>query len=298
MKYATMVLGLAILLGGSSAFGEGVDINGGTSWNGWTHRGNSLDVGIWGTGSIARSYELYTTTFTFNNNTFDPSSGGTQVNANNTPTGFAAGTFSTGAFANGHTILGIGLDLNGSAKAAGGLTFVSFGLHGGEWKAASSLGASDGVVDNESVNAYAGDFAVMMQGANGPSNLGVTTTNGTAHGGTGALSNLPGGYGSGVSYDYAFRQFRNGDAGGSIQMFFDLTAMQDLYGGGSSYIEKGWDPSAAHIGTIGSNFEISMYNSDPSYGNANQVTFSVPEPATMGLLALGGLALLRRKRKA
>jgi hypothetical protein len=31
--------------------------------------------------------------------------------------------------------------------------------------------------------------------------------------------------------------------------------------------------------------------------NGQTITMEVPEPATMGLLALGGLALLRRRRK-
>lgn len=42
-----------------------VDINGGSSWGGWNHRGNSRDVGIWGARSTTRSYEIYTTVFTF-----------------------------------------------------------------------------------------------------------------------------------------------------------------------------------------------------------------------------------------
>jgi hypothetical protein len=69
-----------------------IDINGGSSWGGWSHRGNSRDVGIWGAQSTTRSYELYTTVFTFNN---DAVTGGTQVRGNNTPVGFASGAFST-----------------------------------------------------------------------------------------------------------------------------------------------------------------------------------------------------------
>ena len=55
-----------LALTSASAFAS-IDINGGASWGGWSHRGNSLDVGIWGAQSTTRSYELYTTVFTFNN---------------------------------------------------------------------------------------------------------------------------------------------------------------------------------------------------------------------------------------
>jgi MYXO-CTERM domain-containing protein len=298
MKTSIAIGALALAAIAGSAFG-GVDINGGSSWGGWDHRGNSLDVGIWGAGSTTRSYELYTTTFTSDGSM--TSTGGSQVKLASTPAGFSAGAFSTGAFANGHTIIGIGLKMNGTASTAGG-TFVSFGLHGNEFQAASALGASDGQVD-DSVYGYAGDFAVWIDGAsgNGPSNLGVYTTNGTGHGGTAGVTNLPGGFGSGVSYDYAFRQFRNGTVGGGMQMFFDLTAMQNLYSSsGANYISSPWSAGPGSIGAIGSDISFSMYNSNASYADGSQVAFhlptSVPEPGAAALLAVGGLVATRRRR--
>jgi hypothetical protein len=57
-----------------------------------------------------------------------------------------------------------------------------------------------------------------------------------------------------VSYDFAFRQFRQGDVDGSVQMFFDLTAMQTLYGQGGLLVQSplnglpldpAWRPVAA-----------------------------------------------------
>jgi hypothetical protein len=295
---ASGVLAIAMAAVGTSNAAP-IDINGGTSWGGWDSRGNSTDVGIYGQGSMTRTYGLYTSVFTFNNNTFDSSTGGVQVKASSAPTGFAEGAFSAGAFANGHTILGIGLDLNGLDSAVG-TTFVTFGLGGNNFQAATSLGGSDGhTSDGLNKWEHAGDLSMWMDGAgNGPSNLAAWTSNGTQHGGTGASSNLPGGVGSGVSYDYAFREFRQGAAAGSIQMFFDLDAMQSLYGVGGTY-------SAATIGSFGSGFNVSMYNSNANYGNANQVVFgvtlpgaTVPEPGVLALVGLGlaGLGLSRRRK--
>lgn len=281
-----------LALTGTSALAS-IDINGGASWGGWNHRGNSRDVGIWGAQSTTRSYELYTTVFTFNN---DAVTGGTQVRGNNTPVGFASGAFSTGAFANGNTILGIGLRMNGGASAVS-QNFVGFDLSGTGFQAASALGAADGRV---SVSQWGktGDFSAWIDPNAGPSNLAVLNSNGSAQGGAGTYSNLVGGYGSGVSYDFAFRAFRNGAVGGGLQMFFDLTAMQNLYGGGSNFITNGWTNGATPIGAIGSNIKLSLYNAEASHADASQVTFgvTVPAPCAVAVLGLFGLAGTRRRR--
>jgi len=281
-----------------------VDINGGLSWGGWTLRGNSRDVGIWAKDSTTRNYDLYTTVFYFNNNqiTGNP----VQVKTPAAPSGFAAGTFSQGAFANGNTILGIGLNMKDLNASAVGQTFLNFGIGGNNYQAASSLGSTDGRTDNV-VWSHTGDFGMWMQapsGGNGPSNLYAMTSNGTSQGGTGAYSSLPGGSGSGVSYDYAARMFRQGGAGGSIQFFFDLTAMEALYGPGSPSLGGGWNPTAsARIGSIGKTLNLSMFNSNDGFANGSTVVIgpiAVPEPSTyvLGAIAIGTLAFAsRRKRK-
>jgi hypothetical protein len=284
---------------------QAIEINGGASWGGWDDRGNSLDVGIWGSGSTTRSYELYTTVFTFAGNVFDPGPGRQQVRASGTPIGFAPGTYSTGAFANGNVILGIGARMNGASTVVGN-TFVKFDLGSDSFQAASSLGAADGRV-SESTWGHAGDFSVWMNSYQpaGPSNLFVLTSNGTLQSGTGAGTNLVGGYGSGVSYDFAMRMFSIGTAGGAFQLFFDLTAMQDLYGGGPNGITTGWSNGPAQIGMIGSAFKVAMYSEDvgPTDRNGNTVTFGVgtsapvPAPFSLGLVAVGllGMGAIRRR---
>jgi hypothetical protein len=141
----------------------------------------------------------------------------------------------------------------------------------------------------------------------GPANLYAMTSNGTAQGGTGQYSDLPGGIGSGVSYDYAFRMFRQGDAGGSIQFLFDLSAMQTLYGPGSVPVSPSvWAPTAtARIGAIDlgtiSDLNLSMYNANTGFANGQTVVvgIAVPEPSTavLGVIAIGTLAFAARRRR-
>jgi len=298
---AFAAIGMSWFVTSKTASAAPVDINGGSSWDGWSLRGNSLDVGIWASGSTTRDYDLYTTVFSFDNNAITGNP--VQVKAPDAPTGFAAGTFSPGAFANGNVILGIGLKMNDANASAIGTTFLNFGIGGNNYQAASSLGGTDGRTDN-TVWAHTGDFGMWMDGisgGNGPSNLYAMTTNGTATiGGTGAHSNLAGGYGSGVSYDYAARMFRQGDAGGTIQFFFDLTAMETLYGPGGPSLGGGWNPEGAHIGSIDQALTFSMYNSNTSYVNGSEVVIGpvvVPEPTSALLCGIAGLGFLIRRRR-
>ena len=79
-------------------------IDGGTSWGGWSLRGNSRDVGIWAKDSTTRDFDLYTTVFHFDNNAITGSP--VQVKVATAPSGFGQGTYSQGAFANGNVIMG------------------------------------------------------------------------------------------------------------------------------------------------------------------------------------------------
>jgi hypothetical protein len=95
--------------------------------------------------------------------------------------------------------------------------------------------------------------------------------------------------------------FRQGGAGGTIQFFFDLTAMETLYGPGSPSIGAGWNPTtSARIGDIGSSLNLVMYNSNSGFANGSQVVIgpiAVPEPSTsvLGAISIGALAFVRRR---
>lgn len=289
----------------STSADASVDINGGLSWGGWSARGNSLQSGVWGAQATNRSFDIYTTVFNFNNDAVT----GSPVQVGPGPQGFAAGSYSPGAFATGNLILGIGFKMNGGASAVG-QQFVKFGLQGNDFQAASSLGAGDG---RASLSQWGrtGDFSVWMDGVSGgPSNLAVLTSNGTAQGGTGSSTSLVGGVGSGVSYDFAFRQFRQGTVDGSVQMFFDLTAMQTLYGQGGLLVQSplngfplnpgGWSNGAAPIGTFGTSLDVVLNVGASDFSNATEAVFGVvvPAPGAIALLGAFGLVGGRRRRCA
>jgi len=287
----------AAALLGSVPAALAVDINGGSSWGGWTSVGQSDQLGVYGSGSTTDVYEVYKTVFSFNNNTKtgSPVGGGPTGGS----TGFGTGTFSSGAFANGNTILGVGVRRISGSNLSGTRT-VRFDLDADSYQAASSVGGSDG---RTSFSAWSetGDFTVQFDpGANWDGQtLTMQVGNGTSNGGPNNPQQIVGGFGSGVSYDWPFRAFS--DAGSSYQMFFDLNAMQTLYGITNPF---GLNTNFTGIGTFGDPVRISLNGL-----NTNNVVFDaatkptqapvIPEPSSiLGIAAIGLVGagtLLRRK---
>jgi hypothetical protein len=303
MKTAIAIGALALAALAGSAFGA-VDINGGTSWGGWTNVGNSRSLGIYAGGNVNRDFDIYVTQFTFNNNTVSGSpiqttSGHPDFSNGPGPLGF--GNYAAGSFANGNTIFGLGMKMRNGSRAAGN-QFVNFDLDGAQFTASTVVNESlaNGVWDAFGTGGQVGDFSIWMDAVNNrPSQLGVRrspTINDAA--------NLPGGVGSGTGYNFAFRHFRQGDVNGSIQMFFDLTAMQALYGVGGSLTGSvalpgqgsGWNPSVQPIGAFGSNFRVGLFSAQPGFADANQVVIAVPEPGALGVLIPAVLLVARRRR--
>jgi hypothetical protein len=280
------------VFGASALTASAISIDGGTTWGGWTSVGASNQLGVYGSGSTTAVYDVYRTVFSFNNDT--QSGGATGGGPTGGATGFGTGAFSTGAFANGNTILGIGVDTNGGSVGSFTPT-VRFDLDADSYQAASSVGGGDGRVSFTSWSEM-GDFTAQFEGANAwrGGTLTEQVGNGTSNGGPNNQQALVGGIGSGVSYDWAFRAFAQAD---SYQMFFDLTAMQALYGVANPF---GKNASFTGIGSFGDPVTISMNGL-----GTNNVVFSAPTTsgsvpdggATLVLLggALTGLAALRRK---
>lgn len=282
-----------------------VDINGGSSWNGWTSRGMSTDQGIWASGSTTYTYEIYTTLFVYDpavqpiastaikpSNLFDRRTNTTYNRGSttiNNPTNRPVTALSTnpsaigGAFDTGNVIFGIGVrvvanaqfentdkttaDLNqrrayrwsggNGAYAHGAFRTVSFGLNAGantSFQPASTVGGTDGRISFSQHSRYR-DFSIAFFPRDFMSQeITIQNSGGTFWGGTNSTIYIPGGYGSGVSYDYPFRAF-SADVDGSVhgwQLFVDITALERLYGPDDNSEDSILDATCCSLNRAGS----------------------------------------------
>lgn len=295
--FKAVIVGGLLAFAGATAIAAPIDINGGSSWGGWTSKGQSNQLGVYGSGSSTTLYEVYSTVFSFNNNSV--SGGAIGGGPTGGATGFGTGAFSTGAFANGNTILGIGVRAIGGTVSNFTPT-VRFDLDADSYQAATVVGAGDGRTSFTSWSED-GDFTVQFEGAAGwrGGTLTMQAGNGTANGGPNNQQQLVGGFGSGLSYDWAFRAFAQSN---SYQMFFDLDAMDALYGltnpfgKNASFTGTGTidDPVAVRIALNGLGTNNVVFDADTA------VATSVPEPGSLALaaIALLGLGAARRRKGA
>ncbi len=222
----------------SRAMLAGVDINGGLSWNGWTNRGLSNQAGLYGSGGMADTelYEVYTTAFAFDATSNTITDNPVQAVAP-APTGFETGrtvptpfgplVVSAGAFQAGNTILGIGVRATGTGSITSFKPTLRFDLDNDSYAPASATG---GTVGRTSFSSFSeqGDFTVQFEGASSWRGSTISVQAGSRTGqaatytGTNNTVLLPGGVGSGTSYDFAFRAFAQ-PAATSYQMFLDMT---------------------------------------------------------------------------
>jgi hypothetical protein len=293
-KIAITAVCAAITLGLAGTAGAAPVIDGGSSWGGWTSEGQSNALGVYGSGSSTAVYEVYTTAFSFNNNSVTGGAVGGGLTGG--ATGFGTGAFSTGAFANGNTILGIGVRVVSGGSITGFTPTVRFDLDADSYQAASSVGGVDGLTSSGAYSETK-DFTVQFEGVNSwrGSTLNIQNGNGTFYGGSSIFKTIPGGIGSGVSYDWAFRAFAQAN---SYQMFFDLDAMDNLYG-----VNNPFGFSTTGIGTIDDASPVRISLNGLGTNNVvfladTAVPAAVPEPGSLALaaLALLGLGTVRRRR--
>ena len=294
---AAIVGGVLAMASAGAALAAPVDINGGTSWGGWTSKGQSNQLGVYAGGSENAVYEVYSTAFSFNNNSV-AGSGAVGGGPTGGSTGFGTGPYSTGAFANGNRILGIGVRVISGGSITGFTPTIRFDLDSDSYMAATSVPGTDG---KHSFTQFSEnkDFTVQFEGAN--SWRGGTLTEqagqGTSYGGPYNAQQLVGGFGSGVSYDWAFRAFAQQS---SYQMFFDLDAMQKLYGVSNPF---GLNSNFTGIGAIGDTVRIAMNglgNNEVVLDAPTRESVSVPAPGSLALVALAmlGLGGVRRRKAA
>lgn len=277
------LLAIIALLAGSVVQAQSID--GGLTWNGWTDRGMSNQLGV-GSGAADEVYRVYSTFFYFDNqsrtNTGEIGGGPTGG-----ITGFGTGSFSAGAFASGNAILGIGLQVI-SGGQIGDWTFVKFDLDNDSFRPASTVGGTDGRT-SFSRWSETGDFTVSFAGIGSNAwtaqEISIQSGNGTAYGGISQAGQGFPGYvpGGSTGYDFPIRAFRRGTD--SFQAFFDATAMQALYG-------------PVGMGAINESVGIAMQGFS---GGSNSVTFGVPltpvpEPSTPSILIAGIAMMLLMKR--
>ena len=251
-----------VIAGTTAAASAQLDINGGTSWTGWTSQGNSLTTGFWGAGSTSSDFDVYTSVFNFDSSIHTVSG---------SPFG-SAGFGGTG-FANGNLILAIGIGLNnGDATLA--VPTIKFDTDNNNGFApASSVGALDGAVS--SALQTIGDFNQQFNGTR--SQDGTPSFYGLHQGGSVLDSQQTFGVDAGPT-----RSFYDINGGG-YQLFLDLTEYQASFG----------------AGPFGSTASFVLASGDLGNQGLTQVVvgnIAIPTPASAALLGFAGIAAARRRR--
>lgn len=288
MKRADIMAISAVIAtaGMASVAAAGPVINGGSSWEGWTSVGMSDQVGVYGSGSTTAVYQVYTTVFTYNNDSV--TGGAVGGGPTGGSTGFGTGAFSGGAFANGHTILGIGVRVVSGGSLSGFVPTVRFDIDADSYRAASTVGGADGRTSFTSWSEYR-DFTVQFTSSSNWQGylLTMQTGSGTSNGGPNSLQIITNGVGTGVSGDWAFRMF--GQAS-SYQMFFDVGSMAALYGVANPF---GLNSNFSGINSIGSTVVISMNGL-----STNNVVFgaTLPSPGVAATIMVAAPVAGRRRR--
>jgi hypothetical protein len=194
------------------------------------------------------------------------------------PDGFIAGRFapipggreirvSAGAFEAGNTILGIGVRATASDGSIAGFSpTIRFDLDNDSYQPASFEKDSDGRtirLNNDggtSFSTYAepGDFTVQFEGSASWRGSSINVREAATGQLPAATVQLPGGVGSGTSYDFAFRAFAQ-PAAKSYQMFIDMTAIPKLYGSTDpASVYSLFFSNKAGVGPIGDRVTVSL----------------------------------------
>ena len=258
------------------AHGGIVDINGGTSWNGWTSVGNSRTAGVWVRGSTTRDYNIYSTLFTLEagqtvgGNRLSDGAGGTGA----AYTGDTQSSLFSGSWRAGDRIVGVGLQYPGAARLSN--IWVHVDWAGDSIQAASSVGASDGAY-----GANAGDLSVFSLGGSGNERF-RSKQYSVFTGPTDGSDNFITPYGMNATTASPARGFAVLAGGSTIaatsaQYFINLDAIGRSNGG------------AGHgEGLLGPSTKVGFLEADSSW-NLTQQVVSLPTP---GALALMGLSLV------
>ena len=275
---------LSVLATSAAAHGGLVDINGGTSWNGWTSIGNSRTNGVWMRGSTWRDYDIYATMFTLE---ATQTVGGTRVAdgaAGNgvSYTGDTQASLFSGSWRAGDRIVGVGLRYSDASQLRIFVLMVDWA--GDSMRAASTVGATDG-----GYGANTGDLSIVALESSGSERFRASQysiANGVI--GSGGNSVMP--YGTTATTASPARGFAvlaNGSTSAAIsaQFFVNLDAIARS-NGGATFGE----------GMFGPTTKLGLTEAESSF-HFSQQTFSVPTPAAMALVGGALLAPMRNSTR-
>lgn len=263
------------------------DINGGTSWDGWTFQGNSNTSvdGIWADDSTERSFDVYTTFFTLD---------GSETASGDLGTTVLGLDEKNGTFASGNQVLGIGAEVTDEDPdgSFGTAATWKFDPDKNSYAPASSVGADDGKSSSSSFSDE-GDFNIQANGKGGVTDPSDKTNE------DGEQSWTPSGFfrndGSGIQdFDRSalfasrgFAQQSNGDPSksSSFQLLTDIDALGDA-------------PWSVNVGSD-TNMVLGVGGTDIALKNVDASATQVPVPATLALMGVGlmcfGLSARRRR---
>ena len=296
--YIRAAVGIAVLIAGASltetkaSASTVIAINGGSSWTGWKSRGFSNTLGVFAEGATTMPYEVYTTSFVFDNHAKTP---GTLGGPTGGTTGFGTGTYTQGAFANGNKMLGVGIRLL-NTQVNGAVT-VKFDIAGDSYTTASSVGGTDGRVSN-SQYAHRGDYVIQFDRQGVVNLIHMQGGTGEFFGGPNIKQSFPR---DSHGKDLPARMFYiRGNAGtgttGSYQAFFDMTALDSLWG--ARRTDNLGAETWAGIGDANKDTIIALQGQGVT--GSSHVVFSaaVPEPSTWAMMIIGfGIAGATMRRR-
>ena len=270
----------------SVASAQVIDINGGTSWGGWSSMGSSQTAGSWVLGSTTRTFNIYQSAFVLSaSQTVGGSRLADGAAGNGTGyTGDGAASLFGSSWQAGDRIIGIGIQYTGTTRA--NQFFFHRDAGGNNIQAASSFGAGDGVL---SFNA--GDTSSFIDASFNPYRGQVrqySIWNGFSQNGSPGEGNFTTPYGTVPSLAMPTRSFTVLDAGSttaskSIQFFTNIDAILRANGG-----------ATFGDGDFGAATRFGFYEAGAS--GATQHVFAIPAPGALALLGLAGLAGARRRR--
>jgi len=255
----------------ASAHGGLVDINGGSSWGGWTNMGHSRTAGMWVQGSTTRSYHMYSTLFTLEaSQTVGGSRLPDSVGGNGTGyTGDSQATLFSGSWKAGDRILGVGLKYTDASRLT--TIWVHVDWAGDSIAAASSVGAGDGAY-----RANAGDLAIYSLGASNGERF-KSKQYSVFTGPSDGSSNFITPYGTNATTASPARSFAVLESGStsaaiSAQYFINLDAIARS-NGGAGFGE----------GLLGASTKVGFMETDANW-NLTQQVFSLPTPGALALI--------------